>query len=173
MISIDYMADYIEKNNQFKDNSDLWKTIQTVMNCSVKQAKQYATTHCNSFSFYCCLFACEFISMTYEEFFMWGKKTGAVNKYGYVDWEKDRILDELCPGVIIKEYTVNNFLHEGVYQVKIVNSHGTHFMFGYFTVKDGLLIYDTSNRGIGVRAKENLHRDDTIVWLKEFVKDEV
>ena len=170
MKSLEEMTEYVKANNQFKNDSDLWKVIMNVLKCSDVQAKKYATTHCNSFSFHAVLFAEEYISITYQDFFSWGYTNGAINEFGFLRWEKDDILKVLCSDVKIKAYVPTNFLPNGWYQLKIENNHGTHFMLAYMKAEHGLLIFDTGRRGVCVKAKYHLFEDDEIIWAKKFMR---
>lgn len=169
--NIEIINNYIGKHNQFDNDSDLWKEIQTALGCTEKQAKHNATTHCNSFSFYCCLIANGFIIMNYVDFFSWGVKYKAIDDHGFISWEKQAILDAICNNVKVKDYSPDSFLTNGIYQVRLQNNHGSHFMFSYFDETKGLYISDTGNRGVGVPIITHLYPDDKIVKLKKFIQE--
>jgi len=166
------LNDFIYNNNQHPERTGIMSmlpdSIKNAYGCTMKDALKYATTHCNAETFYAVLLADSKIEMTYTKFLAWGLKSGAVNRFGYLDWEKEEILKEITPNTAIITHLVPFTGTNGkVYQMKITNIHGTHFMGAYYT-NDTWFLSDPNCRGVGV-TWDALLAGDKVEWVKEFV----
>lgn len=166
------MNNIIYTNNQFPLESgipsELPDSIKNAYGCTMKDAYKYAKTHCNALSFFAVLTAIGSLKMSYTAFLAWGLKSGAINMYGFIDREKEDILKDLnIPLQIITN--VMPFTNSGdkVYQMKITNDNGTHFMVAY-TSNGTWYLSDSNNRGVGV-TWDALKKGDKVEWLKEFI----
>ena len=70
--------------NQVNEDSLLWKDIMLVLDCTEKQAKKYALSHCNSVSFWMGLFITDKICINYDEYFKIGYESGIMVADGYL-----------------------------------------------------------------------------------------
>lgn len=161
------LTDFINKNNQFEEDSDLWKSIYKTLYCTKKQAKEYATTHCNLVSFYAILYCQNLVTISYSDFFRKLLNNKSVDNYGYFNLDKEVVLKLLnikC-NIISTPFGVN--YHAGFYQLKITNYHGDHFIACY-SENYNLYICDTGGRGIGVSLETGLKSGDKKQWVKQY-----
>jgi len=170
--SIDILNDFIYNNNQHPERTGIMSmlpnSIKDAYGCTMKEAFKYATTHCNAETFYAVLLADNLLDISYSKFLSWGLKNGSINKFGYIDWEKEDILKELCPNTAIISHMFPFTGTNGkVYQMKITNIHGTHFIGAYY-VNDTWFLSDPNCRGVGVTL-DSLLDGDKVEWVKEFV----
>ncbi len=163
----------IYHNNQHPERtkmpSEALYSIMHVMWCDEEEALKLLRTHCNSIVTYAVLFSLGKIDCSYTDFFKDNYKSGAINKYGFIDWEEPKFLKSVCkePTAVIKIYPPFTSLKETVYKMKINNEYGTHFMGAYY-VNGVLYISDPNNRGVGVTT-ESLKQGDNIEYLKEYI----
>jgi len=145
------------------------ESIMQVMNCDKEEGLKLLSTHCNSIVTYAVLFSLGKIKGSYADFFRDNYKTGAINKYGFIDWEENKFLKAVCnePTTAMKIYPPFTNLKETIYKMKINNPNGTHFMGAYY-INGVLFISDPNNRGVGVTAS-SLKADDEIEYLKEYI----
>lgn len=159
---------YNQHPERTKQPSELVDAVEKVMNCDREEALKLASKHCNSISTYAVLYALGKISNTYEDFFRWGIQSGAINKYGFIDWNETRFLKALCTNTdVVKILPPFLNLKETVYKMKINNDYGTHFMGAYYT-NGNLFISDPNSRGVGVTVA-SLKDGDKIEYLKEYI----
>lgn len=153
----DKMIDIAKNYNQVSNDSTLWRTIQVVLGCKEDYAKKMARSHCNSLSFYGCLYSRGFINISYQGFFekgqeqkVWTKKGKVPNiqDNGYIN---DKVI--LCKGLgvdydytkhMIKDFSeLANCKENKAYQIRISTGIlSKHFLMA--AIKNNVLnIYDT------------------------------
>lgn len=163
----------IYHNNQHPERtkmpSEAVYSIMHVIKCDETEALKLLRTHCNSIVTYAILLSKGKIGTSYTEFFEQGYKSGAINKYGFIEWEEPKFLKSVCdePTTAIKIYPPFTNLKETVYKMKIDNAYGTHFMGAYY-FNGTLYISDPNDRGVGVTVT-SLKAGDNIEYLKEYI----
>lgn len=173
MSESEIMNNIIYHNNQYPERtkmpSEAVYSIMQTMDCSEREALKLLLTHCNSIVTYAVLFSLGKITGTYTDFFKNNYKSGAINKYGFIDWEESKFLKAVCnePTAVIKVYPPFTSLKETIYKMKINNAYGTHFMGAYYT-NGQLYISDPNDRGVGVTVA-SLKKGDEIEYLKEYI----
>jgi len=178
---IDRMRDIAENFNQVSDDSLLWRTIQIVLECKESYAKKMARSHCNSLSFYGCLFAQGFINISYQEFFekgyeqkVWTKKGKIPNiqDNGFIN-DKNLLCKELGVDYDYTEHMIKDFnelanCKEGkAYQIRISTGIlSKHFLMA--AVKNKVLnIYDTwDKKYIDVDAYKKVNKKNFEVLME-------
>ena len=154
--------------NQMSDDSLLWKDIMLVLDCTEKQAKKYALSHCNSVSFWMGLFITDKICINYDEYFKIGYESGTIKADGYITDKP-----ALCEKLGVKNFKLNfiedynqiinptKLKHDGVYQLRIytgrtlTGKRKNHFIICMMKM-GALFLFDTMNRGVGVLAFEKI-----------------
>ena len=173
MTKFQILCDIIYNHNQHPERTGkeslALRTVMSVLGLSYSESLKLIATHCNSITFYAVLKACGYIAMSYAEFFRMGIKTGFLNKFGFFEWEKEDILKVLVAGVLIEEYSdIKEAVCEDVYQMRIENDNGSHFM-GAYLLNGTWFLADPNNRGVGVTLESGLRSGDKIMWVKRFV----
>ncbi len=160
--------EFTSTHKQKLKGSKVYIEIQEALKCSLKEAKAVAKVSCNILSTYALLYGLNLITMSFTEFILYLLENGDINKddIGWIKSEKEDIFKRLGLDIQLVRYTDIYGLPEGIYQVKIQNRFGTHFIAGY--VINGLLyLSDTSWRGTHVEAAGVL-KDDTVLWVKRY-----
>lgn len=166
------LKDELGKRNQFV-KSMLTEDIQNVVGCSEDEAFEYGKSHCNALSFWAMLYAQGFISMDYAEFFRFCYTTKMKNgepfikKNGYMNITKPSLLQELgVKGNVIRYDKPPADRRPGdIYQVSINGGH--HFIACIVGEDQGIYIFDTNDRGLGVEiGKAFSKRHDRADWFK-------
>ena len=160
---------FIQDNNQFLTESDLWRSIQFVLKCSDLQAQSYATTHCNLLSFYAVMYCQFLLNITYAEFFKNLLSKGLVANSGFIIADKSAIINlyKILVEMISTPIGVN--YDDGFYQLKINNAHGSHFI-GCYAQNNNIYICDSNTRGVGVLLESGLLDNDKPEWLVQYKK---
>lgn len=170
---IDNFNKIIEQNNQYKDNSVLWQSIQEVWKVSKRKAKKLAKSYCNEASFYALLFADEIIELYHYEFMRYWKEQGFLDRDGFLR-NKDLIMEHYGER-FSDDYYEKNWsyildpdemqIDDGYfYQMKIHSRAGGYHFMGCYIKNGEVYLSDTSNRGIGVLAKNVIDKDQ-FMWL--------
>lgn len=167
MYKFDQLKTLARKYNQTTDESLLWKDIMLVLECTEKQAKKYALTHCNSFSFWMCLFVNDKTVLTYEEFFRKGIECEQITEKGYIN-DKEKLCKYIGVNFKIKFITdyseilkPKDLIDDGIYQLRIytgrdlLGGRKNHFM-ACINRMGVLFLFDTMNRGQGVLASKEI-----------------
>ena len=146
----------ITENNQFKDNSNLWKVIKEVWNVSDKDAKELAKEYCNVISFYAVSYANELIDCSLADFMYKLKDKKLFRKDGYLK-DKSKILK--CFNVNFKKKYVetmdtNNLDNNKFYQMRIKTGFNSYHFIGCYIENKRLYLSDSSNRGIMVLVED-------------------
>lgn len=175
-MNIDLFDDIMKTHNQYRDDSDLWKAIKQVTNCTDAEAKKAATFHCNSLSFYALCRARGFIEFYYSTWL------DVLDDADYLDimtgWVKaDKLSIADIFGFFSKFNRLNyNYDYEDVmagrglaegqaYDIKVFNNHnklnhigeGDHYM-GAYPFNGSLYLSDSGNRGYRVEARKVIPR---------------
>ena len=160
--------DFTSTHKQKVKGSKVYAEIQSVLKCSLADAKSAAAKLCNVLSTYALLYGAGLITMTFAEWFKYLLDNDDITKkdIGWIKTAKRDIFKRLGLDVELIESKSIKDLPEGIYQIKIENSHGTHFIAGY-VIDDVLYLADTSWRGTHVKAEDAL-KDDTLVWVNQF-----
>ena len=158
--------DFIRRHNQYPDKnkvkSELPDDIMYVLGCSESDAKSKGESHCNLLSWYALLLAEGLIDSEYKIFFKSYLNNKWINDRGYINVEKQYILDKMSSGKkIVAHKTFKDVPDSKPFQVLIQNKHGKHFLFG--NKESGAKYYDTNYRGTGF---QNFHSPDEVVWYK-------
>jgi len=161
------LIDFINRFNQFQLESELWKSIKSVLECSDSEAQALATTHCNLLSFYAILYCQNLITDTYKVFFQWCLNNKFVNNNGYFNVDKYVIFTALKLSINLIDTPIDINYPAGIYQLKINGSAGSHFIACY-SEGTNMFICDSNNRGVGVSMDSGLKNTDNIVWLKQY-----
>ena len=160
--------DFTSTHKQKVKGSKVYAEIQSVLKCSLPEAKAAAAKACNILSTYALLYGTGLITMTFAEWFKYLLDNEDITRdnIGWIKSRKRDIFARLDIDVELIESKTIEDLPNGLYQIKIENKHGTHFMAGY--VIDGeLYVSDTSWRGTHVKAATAL-KTDTLVWVNQF-----
>ena len=160
--------DFTSTHKQKVKGSKVYAEIQSVLKCSLPEAKAAAAKACNILSTYALLYGAGLITMTFSEWFKYLLDNEDITRdnIGWIKSRKRDIFARLGLDVELIESKTIDDLPDGLYQIKIENEHGTHFMAGY--VIDGVLyVSDTSWRGTHVKAATAL-KTDTLVWVVEY-----
>ena len=166
--AIKRIDDFTSTHKQKVKGSKVYAEIQSVLKCSLLEAKKIARVSCNILSTYALLYGAGLITMTFAEWFKYLLDNEDISRdnIGWIKSRKRDIFARLDIDVELIESKTINDLPDGLYQIKIENKHGTHFMAGY--VIDGVMyISDTSWRGTHVKAETTL-KTDTLVWVVEY-----
>ena len=165
---IDALNNLVRTHNQFKDDSELWRDIQAVTECSDKQAKKWAGEHCNMVSFWMMINARKILEIDYPTYFQACLDEGFCREDGYINKTKDIILAHW--GIEYKRAYFetwdnvkdpSDLSEDKLYQFKIKG----HYMSSY--IQDGqVMISDTSSRGIGVPALKVI-KQKQFIWMLE------
>ena len=160
--------DFTMTHKQKGKDSKAYSEIQSVMRCSLPAAKAIAAKSCNILSTYALLYGAGLISMTYAEWFKYLLDNGDIEKenIGWIKSRKRDIFKRLDLDIELIESKTVKGLPDGLYQIKIKNIHGTHFIAGY-SIDGTLYVSDTSWRGTGIKAEEAL-RYDTLLWVNQY-----
>ena len=102
MYKFEILQGMAKKYNQVNDDSLLWKDIMLVLDCTEKQAKKYALSHCNSVSFWMGLFITDKICINYDEYFKIGFESGYIKENGYITDKP-----ALCGKLGVKNFKLN------------------------------------------------------------------
>ena len=160
--------DFTSTHKQKVKWSKVYAEIQSVLKCSLPEAKNIARVSCNILSTYALLYGAGLLTMTFAEWFKYLLDNEDISRdnIGWIKSRKRDIFARLGINVELIESKTIDDLPDGLYQIKIENKYGTHFMAGY--VIDGVLyISDTSWRGTHVKAETAL-KTDTLVWVVEY-----
>lgn len=160
--------DFTSTHKQKVRGSKVYAEIQSVLKCSLPEAKAAAAKACNILSTYALLYGAGLITMTFAEWFKYLLDNEDISRdnIGWIKSRKRDIFTRLGLDVELIESKTTEDLPDGLYQIKIENSHGTHFIAGY-VIDDVLYLADTSWRGTHVKAEDAL-KDDTLVWVNQF-----
>ena len=166
--SIKRIDDFAASHNQKQQGSQLYGEVLSVLKCSSVKAREVSAKLCNVLSTYMLLYGPGYIEMSFPDFFRYLIDEGDVDKNtGWMTVRKVDLFRKLGHDISIVEYKTIDGLPEGLYQIKISNQYGTHFMAGY--VIDGILyLADTSWRGVHVKASDKL-KGDTVEWVNQIV----
>jgi len=111
--------------DQFNPDSLLVKSIMNVRKCNQDYALQLAGKHCNMISTYGILFALDYISMSYEDFYSLCFLKGYCKENGYLYLTKPKLFTalEISAKLIECPSLPDNIQPEELYQVPINNKH--------------------------------------------------
>ncbi len=155
----------IQHHNQYSTDSKLWSCIKWVFDCSDSKAKKRAKSYCNVISFYALCYVTEKIDMDLTDFISYGISSGIIRKDGFIK-SKSKLLHHFNSSLDFKyatKYDDCDDLEKGFYQIKIKSrSGGWHFIGGY--KDDDFYISDTSNRGIAVKFKDVISKNQ-LKWV--------
>ena len=164
MYKFEILQSMAKKYNQASNDSLLWKDIMLVLDCTEKQAKKYALSHCNSVSFWMGLFITDKICINYDEYFKIGYESGYIKENGYITDKP-----ALCEKLGVKNFELNfiedyrkiinpiNLKDNGVYQLRLytgrtlTGKRKNHFIICMMKM-GALFLFDTMDRGVGVLA---------------------
>lgn len=172
-IHIQIFNSLVATHPQFKEESLLFDEIQEALGCSKSNAKDYAKTHCNLFSFYAVIRAAGFYNKSYSEFFKFCLDKNFCNAKGFILVLKPVIAEDLEMDLILQQYREYEDIldpfrlnKDRFVQYKIKgNTTGDHFMGGFISGGQ-LYLSDTSYRGIGVLAEEHI-TPKNFQWVME------
>lgn len=169
------MEDIIERIDTFTSthkqktkDSLIYSELQEALSCSDSEAKLAAAKACNILSTYALLYGASLISITFTEWvkYLVDNKDITKDNIGWVKTEKEDIFKRLGLNIILISNNTITELPEGIYQIKIENSYGTHFMAGY-VINETLFVSDTSIRGTHVTASVALKKDK-LIWVRQY-----
>ena len=166
--AIKRIDDFTSTHKQKVKGSKVYAEIQSVLKCSLPEAKAAAAKACNILSTYALLHGAGLITMTFGAWFKYLLDNEDITRdnIGWIKTRKNDIFARLDLDIKLIESKSIDDLPDGLYQIKIENEHGTHFMAGY--VIDGVLyVSDTSWRGTHVKATTAL-KTDTLIWVVEY-----
>jgi len=173
---IDKLNSIIPEYNQYKQ-CQLQKDIESVLDCGNVKAFEYGKSHCNLISFWVCNVADGKTDMSYADFF------GELIEKKYCQPNGNLLIkkDQLCKDVFGFDFEIKKFQDfedvlnpfrlndKKFYQMRIMNS--SHLMSCYIQYVDGkptLMLSDTNDRGVGVKAEGKKRIDNKYFsWLLE------
>ena len=173
---IEKLNSIISNYNQYKQ-CQLQLDIDAVLHCGNVKAFDFGKSHCNLISFWVCNVASDKTDMSYADFFGTLIKKDWCEPNGKLLIGKDRVCKDIFDYYFEIKYfqdfedvlnpfrlDVNKF-----YQMRIINT--SHFMSCYVQNVDGkptLMLSDTNDRGIGVKAEGQKRIDNKCFsWLLE------
>ena len=166
--AIKRIDEFTSTHKQKVKGSKVYAEIQSVLKCSLSEAKEAAGKACNILSTYALLYGAGLLTMTFADWFKYLLDNDDISRenIGWIKSRKRDIFARLGIDVELIESKTIYDLPDGLYQIKIENEYGTHFMAGY-SIEGVLYLSDTSWRGTHVKAETAL-KTDTLVWVVEY-----
>ena len=159
--SIEKFNNIIKNNNQYKDDSGLWKSIQLVFDCTEKKAKSRAKEYCNVISLFAVCRASDNIEVSLELFISYGISSKKIREDGFIKASKKDLLKYYGMDISMEYFENYSFVEDAsvlddsyFYQMKIKSRSGGWHFIGCYVKDNELYLSDSSNRGIGVLVKD-------------------
>lgn len=159
---IEILNNIIKTHNQFSNDSELWKTVSSVLNVSSDEAKKLDNEYCNVISFYALCFAVGYITISFNEFLTVEINSGDIRRDGFIKIGKDKLLRKYGIDFSLEYFDTMKNLEDGFYQMKIKSGKGWHFIACY-CIDGNLYVSCTGKRGIGVPASAVIGKE--FQWL--------
>jgi len=119
------LSDALKDLDQFNPDSLLVKSVQKVRKCNVEYALQLTSKHCNMVSTYGILFALNYVTSSYEDFYSLCFSKKYCNENGYLNLIKPQLFSAL--GISAQMVQVKSLPADrnpgDLYQIPINNKH--------------------------------------------------